>query len=81
MPDSIESFWYVQRYSKRFTEIPNCRGPSIREKRKKITSRAFLSETILTIRDKIRGFKMFPILPFKIDSKTLERIEVKAIGR
>src|SRR6201990_2357000 len=41
VPDSIESFRYVQRHSKRFTEMPKSGGPRVREKGKEITSRAF----------------------------------------
>src|ERR1044072_9239382 len=65
VPDSIESFRYVQRHRKRFTEIPKSGGPRVREKGKKITSRAFLTKAILAIRDKIRRIEMFPNLPVK----------------
>ena len=65
VPDSIEGFRYVQRHSKRFTEMPKSGGPRVREKGKKITSREFLTKAILTIRDKIRRIEMFPNLPVK----------------
>src|SRR6201990_3255907 len=63
VPDSIEGFRYVQRDSKRFTEMPKSGGPRVREKGKKITSRPFLTKAILVIRDKIRRIEMFPNLP------------------
>src|ERR1700755_2839096 len=63
--DSIEGFRYVQRHSKRFTEMPKSGGPRVREKGKKITSRAFLTKAILAIRDKISRIEMFPNLPIK----------------
>src|SRR6201990_2063425 len=62
VPESIEGFRYVQRHSKRFTETPKSGGPRVREKRKKITLRAFLTKAILAIRDKIRRIEMFPNL-------------------
>src|ERR1700755_87565 len=65
VPDSIEGFRYVQRDSKRFTDMPKSGGPRVREKRKKITRRAFLTKAILAIRDKIRRIEMFPNLPVK----------------
>ena len=65
MPDLIESFRYVQRDSKRLSEIPKSGVPRIREKKKKITSRAFLTKAILEIRDNIRRIEMFPNLPNK----------------
>src|ERR1044072_4336074 len=46
VPDLIESFRYVQRDSKRLSEIPKSGVPRIREKKKKITSRAFLTKAI-----------------------------------
>src|ERR1044072_2935103 len=51
--DFIEIFRYVQRDSKRFTEMPKSGGRRVREKGKKITSRAFLTKALLAIRDKI----------------------------
>src|ERR1044072_9911299 len=63
--DSIEGFRYVQRDSKRFTEMPNSGGPIVGEKGKKITRRAFLAKAILAIRDKIRRVEMLPNLPVK----------------
>ncbi|KAL7637050.1 UNVERIFIED_CONTAM: hypothetical protein RMT77_012808 [Armadillidium vulgare] len=65
LPDSFEGFRYVQRHSKRFTEMAKSGGPRVREKGKKITSRAFLTKAILAIRDKIRRIEMFPNLPVK----------------
>src|SRR6201990_3650267 len=65
VPDSNESFRYVQRHSKRFTEMPKNGGPRVTEMGKKITSRAFLTKAILAIRDKIRRIEMFPNLPVK----------------
>src|SRR6201990_1694731 len=65
VPDSIEGFRYVQRDSKGFTEMPKSGGPRVREKGKEITRRAFLTKTILAIRDKIRRIEMFPNLPVK----------------
>src|ERR1700755_1955634 len=65
VPDSIESFRYVQRDNKRFTEIPKSGGQRVREKRKKIKSRAFLTKAILPIRDKIRSIEIFPNIPVK----------------
>src|ERR1044072_6171608 len=44
VPDSIEGFRYVQRDSKRFTEMLKRVGPSVREKGKKITRRPFLTK-------------------------------------
>src|ERR1044072_4410552 len=80
VPESIESLRYVQRHSKRFTEMPKSGGPRVREKGKKITSRAFLTKAILAIRDKIKRIEMFPNLPVKDRFlKTLERTEVKEI--
>ena len=58
--------------------MPKSGRPRVRQKGKKITSRAFLTKAILAIRDKIRKVEMFPNLPVK-DSKTLERTEVKEI--
>ena len=51
-------------------DSPKCRraegrGPRVREKRKKITRRAFLTKPILAIRDKISRIKMFPNLHVK----------------
>src|ERR1700755_1125904 len=54
VPDSIEGFRYVQRHSKRFTETPKSGGPRVREKGKKITSRAFLTKVKLAIVVKIK---------------------------
>ena len=45
--------------------MPKSGGPRVREKGKKITSRAFLTKTILAIRDKIRRIEMFQNLPIK----------------
>ena len=53
VPEFIEYFRYVQRDSRRFTEMPKSGRPKVREKRKKITSRAFFTKAILAIRDKI----------------------------
>ena len=53
-PDSTESFLYVQRDNKRFTEMLKNGGPRVREKGKEITSRVFLKKPMLAIRDKIR---------------------------
>ena len=65
MPDSIESFRYAQRHSKRFSKTPKSGGPRVREKGKKITSRAFLTKAILVIREKIKRIKVFPNPPIK----------------
>src|ERR1700755_1514801 len=65
VPDSIESFRYVLRNSKRFTEMSKSGGPRVREKGKEIPSRAFLTKAILSIRDKIRSIEIFPNLPVK----------------
>src|ERR1700755_238575 len=65
VPDSIESFRYVQRHSKRVTDMPKSGGPRVRAKGKKITSREFLTKAILAIRDKIRRIEMVPNLPVK----------------
>ena len=65
VPDSIEGFRYVQRHSKRFTEMPKSGRPKVREQEKKIISRAFLTKAILAIRNKNRRIEMFPNLPVK----------------
>ena len=81
MPDSIESFQYVQCDSKRFTEVPKSGGPRVRERGKEITSRAFLRKAIMAIRDKIRSIEMLPNLPvkdrFKNFRSTKERNRLK----
>src|ERR1700755_1415617 len=65
LPNSIERFRYAYRNSKRFTEMPKPGGPTVRENGKEITSRAFLTKSILAVKDKIRRIEMFPNLPVK----------------
>ena len=47
--------------------------PRVREKGKKITSRAFLTKAKLAIRDKIRRIEMFPNLPIKDKFKNFRK--------
>ena len=64
-----------------FTKILKKRGPRNRKTRKKIASRALLTKAALVSREKIRRIEMFSNLPARINSKTIERTEVREIWR
>src|ERR1700755_183219 len=76
VPDSIESLRYVQRHSKRFTEMPK----SERRERRSPVER-FLRKPYWRSEIRLEELRFFQIFLLRIDSKTLERMEVKEIGR
>ncbi|KAL7630426.1 UNVERIFIED_CONTAM: hypothetical protein RMT77_019409 [Armadillidium vulgare] len=78
VPDSIESFRYVQRFSKGFTEMPKSEGPRVREKGKKFPSS--LQKPYWRSDIRLEELRCFQIFLLKINSKILKRMEVKEIG-
>src|ERR1700755_401043 len=74
--NSIESFRYVLHDSERSTEMSKRGGPRVREKEKRITSRAFLTKPYWRSEISLVELSCFQIFLLRIDSKTLERTEV-----
>lgn len=60
--------------------MPKSGGPRVREKGKKITRRTFLTKPYWRSEIRLEELRCFLIYLLRIDSKTLERTEVKGMG-